>query len=99
MHGHGAAIVSNGVVAADSAGKALGDAGAALGSLVKGHKLGLGALHQGLAGAHGNGVQALLSLVRAINSLGIAATNVKVGAADALMSGLVNSLRCLYGLV
>eukprot|EP00775_Hariotina_reticulata_P008915 gene8915-9092_t len=85
------AIVSNGVVAADSAGKALGNAGAAIGSLIGGHKL--AALHQGLAGAKGNGVQALLNLIRAINSLGIAATNVGVGAADALVSGLINSLR------
>lgn len=84
-----AGIVSNGVVAADSAGKAVGAAGAAIGSLLAGKAGVLGSL----SSAHANAGQAFVEFIRAINSLHIAGTNLAVGATDKVFGGLLDGIK------
>jgi hypothetical protein len=82
------------VIAGDSAAKALangaGAAGALVGGLFAGHAAKLGAL----GSAHTLAAKALVDIVRAINSLHIAGTNVAVGVADNALSALLGNIRC-----
>jgi hypothetical protein len=88
-----AAAVANKVIAGDSAAKALangaGAAGALVGGLFAGHAAKLGAL----GSAHTLAGKALVDIVRAINSLHIAGTNVAVGVADNALTPLLGAIR------
>jgi hypothetical protein len=88
-----AAAVANKVIAGDSAVSALangaGAAGALVGGLFAGHAAKLGAL----GSAHTLAGKALVDIVRAINSLHIAGTNVAVGVADNALTALLGNIR------
>uniref|UniRef100_A0A383WQD6 Uncharacterized protein n=1 Tax=Tetradesmus obliquus TaxID=3088 RepID=A0A383WQD6_TETOB len=88
-----ASAVANKVIAGDSAAKALangaGAAGALVGGLFAGHAAKLGAL----GSAHTLAGKALVDIVRAINSLHIAGTNIAVGVADNALGAVVGKIR------
>lgn len=93
-----AAAVANKLIAGDSAAKALangaGAAGALVGGLFAGHAAKLGAL----GSAHTLAGKALVDIVRAINSLHIAGTNIAVGVADNALGAVVGKIRCVLQL-